>query len=229
MAVWAIIPAAGAGQRFGAGVPKQYAEVAGRPLLGHVLDLFLAAQGITGLVLATAPGDERWRALVADAKRPVVHATGGATRAESVLAALTAIERRAAESDWALVHDAARPCLSGEDLAHLIAALSDQPVGGLLALPVVDTLKRADAGGGVAGTADRAGLWRALTPQMFRYGLLRSALAEALASGVEITDESAAMERAGHTPRLIAGSTNNIKVTRPADLALVESILRTRE
>lgn len=228
MAVWAIIPAAGTGLRFGGGVPKQYVEVAGRPLLAHVLDLFLTAPGIAGLVLATAPGDERWRTLVTQSPRPVVSALGGATRAESVLAALAAIEDRVSASDWALVHDAARPCLAPEDLERLLETLSEDPVGGLLATPVVDTLKREDGAARVAGTAERAGLWRALTPQMFRYGLLRHALADALAHGIEITDESAAMEGAGHSPRLVAGRADNIKVTRPADLVLVETILHGR-
>lgn len=228
MAVWAIIPAAGTGQRFGGGVPKQYVRVAGRPLLGHVLELFLAAPGITGIVVATAPGDERWRGLWTQASRPIVQASGGATRAESVLAALTAIEERVAPMDWALVHDAARPCLAPEDLARLLEALREDPVGGLLALPVVDTLKRGDAHGRVTATAERAGLWRALTPQMFRYGLLRNALAGALAQGAAITDESAAMERVGHAPRLVAGSAGNVKVTQATDLALVEAILRAR-
>lgn len=228
MAVWAVIPAAGTGQRFGGDVPKQYVEVAGRPLLAHVLDLFLTAPGITGIVVATAPGDERWRALRSRATPPIVQTTGGATRAESVLAALAAIEDRVAPSDWALVHDAARPCLTHQDLAGLLGALAEDPVGGLLAMPVVDTLKRADSRGRVGGTAEREGLWRALTPQMFRYGLLRSALADALAHGVEITDESMAMERAGHAPRLVAGSAGNIKVTRAEDLALAEAILRAR-
>lgn len=228
MAVWAVIPAAGTGQRFGGDVPKQYAELAGRPLLAHVLELFLTAPGIAGIVVATAPGDERWRALCSSPPRPIVQTIGGESRAESVLAALAAIEERVGASDWALVHDAARPCLTPRDLAGLLEALAQDPVGGLLAMPVVDTLKRADARGRVGATAERAGLWRALTPQMFRYGLLRSALADALAHGVEITDESMAMERAGHAPRLVAGGAGNIKVTRAEDLALAEAVLRAR-
>jgi len=230
VAVWAVIPAAGVGRRFGADVPKQYLAAAGRPLLAHVLDLFLAAPAVSAIVLATAPEDERWRDLLpASPSRPVVRAPGGGTRAGSVLAALDAVAGDAAPDDWALVHDAARPCLSRADLERLIDALSNDAVGGLLATPVVDTLKRSDDSDRVTGTAERGGLWRALTPQMFRFALLRDALREALAAGFEITDEASAMERAGHRPRLVAGGAENIKVTRPEDLALAEIILRGRE
>lgn len=229
MKVWAVIPAAGSGQRFGAGVPKQYQAVAGRPMLAHVLDLLLAAPGIEGLVLVTAAGDTRWKEWVREpASRRVITATGGATRADSVRAALTALEGMAAAGDWALVHDAARPCLSAEDLERLLDELRDDPVGGLLAAPVVDTLKLGDASGHVAATRDREGLWRALTPQMFRYGLLCSALDGALEAGVEVTDEACAMEWAGHAPRLVTGGVDNVKVTRAEDLALAEAILRSR-
>lgn len=230
MAVWAIIPAAGSGQRFGGRVPKQYLEVAGKPLLGRVLELFLSAPGIDAVVLATAVGDARWQALVPGvAPRPLIHAIGGATRAASVLSALDAIETHAQRTDWALVHDAARPCLSMHDLDRLLRTLAQDPVGGLLATPVVDTLKQADVNQRVLTTTERTGLWRALTPQMFRYELLRGALRAALSQGVDVTDEASAMEKAGHAPRLVKGAADNIKVTRREDLALAEVILRTRE
>lgn len=229
MAVWAVIPAAGVGRRFGAGIPKQYLEVAGRPLLAHVLDRFLEAQGVSAIVLATAAGDERWRGLLPSQPRiPIVPAQGGTTRAESVLAALDAVADEAAPDDWALVHDAARPCLSAADLQRLLTKAASDTAGGLLATPVVDTLKRADDAGRVTATVERNGLWRALTPQMFRYKLLRDALCGALADGFEITDEASAMEHAGHRPLLVAGGAENIKVTRPADLALAETILYGR-
>lgn len=229
MSVWVIVPAAGSGQRFGAECPKQYQRVAGRPLLAHVLDLLLTAPGIEGLVLATAANDTRWRDCVSENNgRRLITVTGGATRAASVRAALTALEGVAAAGDWALVHDAARPCLSPEDLAHLLAELRDDPVGGLLAAPVVDTLKRGDESGHVSATESRDGLWRALTPQMFRYDLLCSALDGALDAGVEVTDEACAMEWAGHAPRLVSGGVDNIKVTRAEDLALAEAILHAR-
>ncbi|MGH8127793.1 MAG: 2-C-methyl-D-erythritol 4-phosphate cytidylyltransferase [Gammaproteobacteria bacterium] len=229
MSVWAIVPAAGSGQRFGAGNPKQYQMAAGRPLLAHVLALLLTAPGIEGLVLATAASDTRWRECVPENHgRTLFTATGGATRAASVRAALTAIEGVAAADDWALVHDAARPCLTQEDLSRLFAGLSDDPVGGLLAAPVVDTLKRGDESGHVTATENRDGLWRALTPQMFRYGLLCSALNGALNAGVEVTDEASAMEWAGHAPRLVSGRVDNIKVTRAEDLMLAEAIINAR-
>lgn len=229
MSVWAIVPAAGRGSRFGGSVPKQYLEVAGRPVLAHVIDLFMDEPAVAGVAVAVAAGDSEWPRIAPRAPaKPVVVAGGGASRAHSVLSALEAIEPHVASGDWALVHDAARPLLDSADLARLIDALREDPVGGILAAPVVDTLKRADAGGRIAETADRDGLWRALTPQMFRYGLLRAALAEALAAGVAVTDEAMAVERAGHAPRLVAGGAGNIKITGPADLAVADAVLRAR-
>jgi 2-C-methyl-D-erythritol 4-phosphate cytidylyltransferase len=146
-----------------------------------------------------------------------------------VLSGLEALADRAAADDWVLVHDAARPCLSTAEIEALFSEIGDDPVGGLLALPLADTLKRADDEHRVAATVPRAGLWRALTPQMFRYGLLREALAAAVAAGVAVTDEAAAMERAGHRPALVAGSGANLKVTTPEDLALAEAVLRARK
>ena len=229
MSVWAIVPAAGSGRRFGAEQPKQYLELAGKPMLAHVLDLLLNAPGIDGVVLATAATDTRWRDCVPQGTaRPLVTATGGATRAASVRAALAALEDRARREDWARVHDAARTCLAPADLAALLDTLASDPVGGLLAAPVVDTLKRSDETAYVTVTENRDGLWRALTPQMFRYGLLCAALDSALAAGVDVTDEACAVEWAGHRPRLIRGGVDNIKVTRAEDLALAEAILRAR-
>ncbi len=229
MSIWAVVPAAGSGQRFGADIPKQYLDLEGKPLLGHVLDLLLRAPGIDGVVLVAARGDTRWRALVADSvPRRVLVAEGGATRAESVLSALEVLKEHTRSDDWVLVHDAARPCLAADDLSNLVAALTDDPIGGLLAAPVVDTLKRADESGRVDGTQDRTGLWRALTPQMFRYGLLSKALQGALSAGVEVTDEACAIEWAGHKPLLVSGGIDNIKVTRPEDLPLAAAIMRSR-
>ncbi len=230
MSVWAIVPAAGSGQRFGVGDPKQYRLLAGKPILAHVIDLFLAAPGIDGLVLVTAAADTRWRTWVPKhAARPLIAVTGGATRAASVQAALTALEGVATAGDWALVHDAARPCLAPADLSRLLDELKDDPVGGLLAAPVVDTLKQDGGSGHVIATQNRDGLWRALTPQMFRYGLLCSALDGALNAGVEVTDEAYAMEWAGHAPRLVSGGESNIKITHREDLALAEAILHARQ
>jgi 2-C-methyl-D-erythritol 4-phosphate cytidylyltransferase len=229
VSVWAIVPAAGRGSRFGGPIPEQYLAVAGRAVLAHVIDLFMNEPAVAGVAVAVAADDSEWARVAPRAPaKPLVVARGGPTRADSVLAALDAIAAHVGPRDWALVHDAARPLLDPADLARLIEVLADDPVGGILAAPVVDTLKRADADGRVAETAERDGLWRALTPQMFRYGLLRAALAEAIAAGVAVTDEAMAVERTGHAPRLVPGGTENIKITSPEDVAVVDAVLRAR-
>lgn len=225
---WAVVPAAGTGRRMGANVAKQYLSLLGRPLLAHALETLCAAPRIEAVVLVIAADDMRWpEAVPADAR--LLTAIGGAERCHSVLNGLLRLADRAAPDDWVLVHDAARPCLSHEELDALFAALERDPVGGLLAVPVADTLKAADEGGRVLRTLPRDSLWRALTPQMFRYGLLRDALTAAIGAGVMVTDEAAAMERAGHRPALVAGRAANLKVTGPEDLALAEAVLRRRE
>jgi 2-C-methyl-D-erythritol 4-phosphate cytidylyltransferase len=225
---WAVVPAAGSGSRMGAGVAKQYLALCGGTLLEHALAPLLACARIDAVVLVVAADDDRWRELVPRDAR-LLTAVGGAERSHSVASGLERLADRAAEDDWVLVHDAARPCLSGAELDALFAALADDPVGGLLAVPLADTLKEADETGRAARTVPREGLWRALTPQMFRYGLLRRALAAASADGVAVTDEAAAIEHAGHRPLLVTGRTANLKVTGPGDLALAEAVLRRRE
>ncbi|HEX5314524.1 MAG TPA: 2-C-methyl-D-erythritol 4-phosphate cytidylyltransferase [Gammaproteobacteria bacterium] len=229
MPAWALIPAAGTGERFGAGSPKQYLPLAGRPMLAWTLELFLASPRIDGVIVALAAGDRRWSEVApADPSKPVLTTIGGATRAASVLAALDALAGRLAENDWVLVHDAARACLGPDAIEKLFAELGDDRVGGILATPLADTLKRADGKGRIATTMERAGLWLAQTPQMFRYGLLRSALAAASRAGVAITDEAMAMERAGFAPRLVTGNAGNLKITRADDLALAEALIGVR-
>jgi 2-C-methyl-D-erythritol 4-phosphate cytidylyltransferase len=224
--IWFVIAAAGRAARFGGPVPKPYLEIDGRTLLERALRAHLAARGVAGGVAVLASGDRRFERLPAALRRRVVAVAGGATRAESVLNGLLALVT-AKENDWVLVHDAARPCVGRRDVESLVAACRRDRVGGLYALPVADTVKRADeAGRRSAGTLPREGLWRALTPQMFRYGLLRRALADALAAGLEPTDEAAAVEREGHRPLLVEGSPLNVKVTRPADLALAAAAIR---
>jgi 2-C-methyl-D-erythritol 4-phosphate cytidylyltransferase len=226
---YAIIPAAGSGSRLGAAIPKQYLEIMGRPLIWHVLDVFCHHPKIVRVWVALSPDDEfwpEWQALwQAFDERLEILFCGGASRAESVRNALAAIGGALLPDDWVLVHDAARPCLSRALLDRLMATLAEDAVGGLLAVPLADTLKRGDVSGAavhVRETLPRAGLWQAQTPQMFRYGLLRSALA---AHG-EVTDEAGAVEAAGFAPRLIESDMSNLKVTYPADLALAEWILR---
>ncbi|HEY5789294.1 MAG TPA: 2-C-methyl-D-erythritol 4-phosphate cytidylyltransferase [Gammaproteobacteria bacterium] len=217
---WLVIPAAGSGRRIGGPVPKQYLELAGQPLLAHTLRCFVGHPALAGIVVVLAAGDSGWEALDPALRAAVGTVPGGAERSDSVAAGLAALADRAAADDWVLVHDAARPCLRRDDLDRLLATLADDPVGGILAVPVRDTMKRADAGGGIAATVARDALWHAQTPQMFRYGLLREALARAAADGVAVTDEAQAVERLGRVPRLVAGHADNLKITRPEDLPL---------
>lgn len=227
---WAMVPAAGAGKRMGSAVPKQYLSLAGRPVIAHTLASLLDHPRIDGVAVAIGAGDEWWPTVAAElnAAKPLRVVTGGAERCHSVLNGLEALSEPAQPEDWVLVHDAARPCLTGGDLDRLIDTLADDPVGGLLAVPVRDTLKQADDAGRVAATVDRSRLWHALTPQMFRLGMLHEALSAALARGLLVTDEAAAMEVAGFAPRLVEGRADNLKITRPEDLALAEFYLTRR-
>jgi len=219
----AVVPAAGSGQRMGAGRPKQYLPLAGRSVIEHALASLLDHPGLRRLAVVLAPGDDRFRTLPPARDERIVLATGGLSRADSVTAGLEALAGLVGDT-LVLVHDAARPCLSRPELDRLLAAAED-PAGALLALPVRDTLKRERGDGRVARTVDRAGLWQALTPQAFRLHVLREALRGAREG---LTDESFAMERAGHAPRLVEGNPCNIKVTRPGDLDLAGAILASR-
>ena len=211
----------------GSTIPKQYLPLAGRPVIAWTLDTLLRHPRINGLIVAIGGEDGWWPEVAASlaAIKPLRVVTGGAERCHSVLNGLEALRQHADLTDWVLVHDAARPCLAVADLDRLMNELADDPVGGLLAAPVRDTLKQADSAGRVATTIDRSRLWHALTPQMFRLGQLRDALNAALADGLLVTDEAAAMEAAGFAPRLIEGRADNVKITRPEDLALAEFYL----
>ena len=223
---YAIVPAAGSGARFGAQMPKQYLPVAGRPLIFHTLYTLCHYAPIERVIVVLAPDDPWWGRYDWEAMGPKLETVyrGGATRAQSVLAGLQAAETALSDDDWVMVHDAARPCLSEIQLQRLVDTLADDPVCGILAVPVADTLKLADADQRVAETRSRDGLWQAQTPQMFRAGLLRAALERD--SGV--TDEAGAIETAGYKPHLVQGDITNLKVTYPADLALAELILQGR-
>jgi len=216
---WCVVPAAGRGARFGAERPKQYVELAGRPLLEWTLERLVATPCITGLIVVLAPDDPYWPSIHVAGDKPVATTVGGAERCDSVLAGLRALPRQVAQGDFVLVHDAARPCVRGHDIARLLAQVPAAG-GGLLAAPLRDTLKRAGADGRVVATEPRESRWRALTPQAFRRGELVGALEAARAAGVVVTDEAMAMERLGHRPLLVEGDEGNIKVTTPADLAL---------
>ena len=221
--LWALIPCAGTGSRAGADGPKQYQPVAGRPLVLHTLAAFAAVRRLAGVQIVVSSGDTFWLSYT-DAT-VLVAPCGGLTRAESVLNGLTALQARGAQTqDWVLVHDAARCLITPQQIDTLIDACLDDPVGGLLALPLPDTLKQ-EAGGRVAQTLERADKWLAQTPQMFRLGELQQALQ---AAGSAVTDESSAMEFVGKAPRLVAGSAQNFKVTYPQDFALAQAILQAR-
>lgn len=219
---WLVMPAAGVGRRFGADRPKQYAPLCGRTVIEWALAPFLTDSRCAGAVVAVAEEDPHWKTI---APANVLATPGGRERSHSVRNGLAALADRARADDWVLVHDAARPCLAGEDLDHLLTGLADHAVGGLLATPAADTLKRADASGNVQQTIDRAGLWRALTPQMFRYGRLCAALDRAHAAGRVPTDEAQAIEWLGDHPKLIEGAAGNLKITGAADLAIAAALL----
>ncbi|MGH8119729.1 MAG: 2-C-methyl-D-erythritol 4-phosphate cytidylyltransferase [Gammaproteobacteria bacterium] len=226
---WAVIPAAGTGSRMLADTPKQYLSINGRHIIEYSLVAFCGHPDIAGVVVAIAAGDKLWPELPSARNPKITTTAGGAVRCQSVLNGLQTLATMADTEDWVLVHDAARPCIRTEDIGHLITTLRDHPVGGVLALPVRDTMKRADIEQGdgqhVSETINRQGLWHALTPQMFRLGRLTRALEEAIAQGQLVTDESQAMELAGYRPKLVEGRVENIKITRPSDLRLAELYL----
>ena len=225
---YALIPAAGAGSRMGSSIPKQYQMLADKPLICHTIETLCAVNAVRMVCVVLAPGDTRfrdieWGAGAAQKVQPLY--CGGTTRAASVLNGLIAMAGTVDTGDWVMVHDAARPCLSVAMVDKLMTELADHDTGGLLAVPVADTLKRADASQHVVGTTSREHLWQAQTPQMFRHGLLLEALRRA---GVEhVTDESGAVELLGRKPKLVMGSPRNLKVTRPEDAAIAEIYLRT--
>ncbi|CDG83949.1 2-C-methyl-D-erythritol 4-phosphate cytidylyltransferase [Janthinobacterium agaricidamnosum] len=221
---FALIPAAGVGARLAAGSPKQYLALGGKPMLRHALDAFLASPLIAHTYVVVSAGDGFIDAAVPPQPGVTVLRCGGATRMETVQNALRALHGQVAGSDWILVHDAARPGLTVALIDKLIAGVGQHDGGGLLALPVVDTVKRTGANGQGLGTVPRDGLWLAQTPQMFRCQLLGRALGEAPDPGA-ITDDASAVEALGYTPKLIEGHPRNLKVTLPADIAIAEMYL----
>lgn len=226
--LWAVVPAAGRGARFGGDVPKQYLEIVGEPLLAHTLRTLLVHPKVQGAVVVLAEGDERWPGWREFEGKPLLTCIGGDARADSVLAGLTALPDSVRADDFVLVHDAARPNLSTADLDQLLERGRNDPVGAILATPVRDTLKRSGDDGGIDRTEPRERLWRALTPQLFRRLQLTRALEAARDAGVDITDESMAMERQGQRPLLVEGAEDNFKITTPADLARFEFVLSQR-
>jgi 2-C-methyl-D-erythritol 4-phosphate cytidylyltransferase len=201
--------------------PKQYLELAGKTVIEHTLLRLLSAEVFTAVAVAISEEDPYWPDLDVSAHKKIITAAGGKERADSVLSALKAIRTVASDDDWVLVHDAARPCITTIDIHHLIDSLKTDEIGGILALSSHDTLKSVQGDNIIIGTLDRSHIWRALTPQMFRYGLLKNAL-EAAEGNTAITDESSALELQGMQPKIVEGRPDNIKITRPEDLALAQ-------
>jgi 2-C-methyl-D-erythritol 4-phosphate cytidylyltransferase len=222
--LWCVVPAAGRGSRFGGAIPKQYLTLHAKPLLLMTLERLAAHPRVSGLMVAIAADDHRWPGISTCKGKPVATAVGGTLRSDSVLAGLRALRGKVLDDDFVLVHDAARPCVLAADIDRLID-LGTPAGGALLAAPLRDTLKRADASGRVEATEPREGRWRALTPQLFRVGELAAALESAQAAGIEATDEAMAMERMGHRPLLVEGAESNIKITTRGDLALAEFLI----
>ncbi len=223
---WVIIPAAGMGKRMRSDIPKQYLPLTGRTVLEHTLHRLALHPAIAEIVVVIAEADDYWGKLHLDwVAKPVTAVIGGDERCHSVLNGLHALAQRAEGDDWVLVHDAARPCVRPTDIDLLIAQCKDTQ-GGLLAMPVRDTMKQTDTNQSVTNTIDRSNLWHALTPQMFPFKKLKHALENAINNNQLITDEAMAMESAGFNPGLVEGHADNIKITRPEDLALAAFYLQ---
>jgi 2-C-methyl-D-erythritol 4-phosphate cytidylyltransferase len=222
-----VVPAAGVGRRMGTEVPKQYLKILGKPVLQHTLEHLLQVERVSGIVVVLGKDDEYWDELPCSTNQKILRADGGKERSDSVLSGLLRLSALADPADWVLVHDAARMCITQKDVNHLINVLKDDPVGGILGLPVTDTLKSADSGN-IIQTIDRTKIWRALTPQMFRYELLTNALEAAKKLNHAVTDEASAMEYQGYVPKIIEGRSDNIKITRPEDLSLAAFFLENQ-
>jgi 2-C-methyl-D-erythritol 4-phosphate cytidylyltransferase len=236
--LFALIPCAGTGSRSGAPMPKQYQTVAGQPMLGHTLAAFDACSEFSQTLVVLAPDDHHFDARRFTGLRFAVERCGGLSRQASVYNGLLALASYGARADdWVLVHDAARPGITPELIRKLVAELRDDAIGGILALPVADTLKRvapnmpdapANGGARIARTESRDGLWQAQTPQMFRLGMLREAIERARHDGHDLTDEASAIEWLGHSPKLVQGGLRNFKVTYPEDFGLAGAFLSAK-
>ena len=224
--IWVVIPAAGIGKRMESDTPKQYLKLNNKTIIEQTLTLFDTHDAISEVVVAISEGDEYWASLNIELSKPLHIAKGGKERCDSVLNALMFLENKAANDDWVLVHDAARPCLRHEDITLLLTTLAEHEVGGILAVPVRDTMKRSTADNAIKETVERENLWHALTPQMFRFSMLKNALESALCNSEAITDEASALELAGYQPLLVEGHADNIKITRPEDLVLASFFLQ---
>lgn len=229
-AFWAVVPAAGSGTRMRSEIPKQYLTINDRTVLEHTLARLCSHPAIAGVVVALSARDSWWpRLRRLPASKPLAVVTGGAERCHSVLNCLRYLRRLQPADSWVLVHDAARPCVRLADIDNLLRVCSDHPVGGLLGMPVHDTMKRCDSDNAIVETVDRRQLWHAMTPQMFRLGILMDALEQSLAREQLVTDEASAIEARGLRPLMVAAAADNIKITRPEDLLLAEFYLRRQD
>lgn len=222
---WIVVPAAGVGARMGANCPKQYLSFCGKTVLEHTLERLLLVPDVAGIYLVLGENDGYWDQLPIAQHNRIRRVVGGAERCNSVLNALRQIREKANPNDWVLVHDAARPCIHLQSILQLIAQVKEHPIGGILGVPVSDTLKRVNDFI-IDSTLDRRVLWQAQTPQMFRLELLHDCLLRGLAEGKLITDESSALEAYGYQPLIVQGRSDNIKITRPEDLAIAAMLLQ---
>jgi len=224
--VWAVVPAAGIGSRMQADRPKQYLDLDGKAVIERTLQRLASHPRVKGIVVSLAENDPWWLQCSQDYDCPIYIVSGGAERADSVLNALKKLATLSNDDPWVLVHDAARPCLRHEDIDTMLSVLSSHPVGGILGIPVNDTVKRANADQVILETVSRQGLWRASTPQMFHLQALTQAIESAKQQQLIVTDEASAMEFAGFQPRMVEGHSDNIKITLPQDLALASLYLK---
>ncbi len=222
----AIVPAAGTGKRFGSATPKQYLALHGATVIEHSLRLLLSVEPLERIVVVVHPDDQRWRELDVFGDSRIDVANGGDERCHSVLNGLQHLQQQHGGSEWVLVHDVARPCCLRSDIEKLIRQLEHHPVGGILAIPASDTIKRVDAARQIEETVDRSWLWQAQTPQLFRMRLLLDALNHCIGMGMTVTDEAQAIEAFGWQAQVVEGSRSNLKITRPEDLALAEFFLQ---
>jgi 2-C-methyl-D-erythritol 4-phosphate cytidylyltransferase len=223
---FAVVPAAGMGKRMSADCPKQYLKINDKTVIEHTIEKLLNVERLQKIIIAVSEHDQHWQTIELLKNPRIEIVNGGVERCISVFNGLLALDKKCNNNDWVLVHDVARPCVSVNDINKLIDQLTDKTVGGLLATPVTDTVKQVDSDGYVIETLDRSCLWRAQTPQMFRFQLLLNALEQSINSGESITDEASAVELAGFSVAVIEGSSENIKITRSEDLPLADFYLQ---
>lgn len=233
MKVWIVVPAAGVGSRFGGDVPKQYQQLLGKPVIEHTLERLLELKDSQiknfQIVVAVSAKDTQWQQLSVFENPRIQTTLGGDERADSVRLALEYLQGKAEQDDWVLIHDVARPCVRVQDVQNLMTTLASHKVGGVLATPLSDTVKRVVHQSDIDSTEDRSQLWAAQTPQMFRYGLLLESLQSAVKQQRQPTDESAAIEKLGYKPCVVEGSRDNIKITRLEDMAIAEAIMKYQQ